>query len=76
MMCSTNLEQNKGIFVFYWSISPNCLWNILLGRPKLYILYLNLRGTGEDGRKKTWMFFKDYTLAGNGDDKQILCVMV
>lgn len=30
MLCSANSEQNKDIFVFYWSISPGRLWNILL----------------------------------------------
>lgn len=46
MMYPASLEPNQDIFVFYWSMSPNCLWNILLEKT------LTLRSLSEFERER------------------------
>lgn len=41
----------------------------------MHILYLDLEGKREEGRKEIQIFFKDYTFASYGDHKQTLCII-
>lgn len=76
MLYSANSEQNKDIFVFYWSMSPGHLWNLLLKKTLTLHSPSGFERKKRGGEEENLGIFEGHTLSGDGADKQTLCGIV